>query len=140
MKKILALSFILFLFNCTKNAEVTQEGAGFYADEKLQTKIADLSKGTVVEALDYRNHAWNVRDSIKIKYNSQVGYVSPRSLVVGQNPEKSVFKWGYRADYKPFLDPNDKARYKHGFEYPQLKNVPKTKVPLEQLLEGSKLD
>lgn len=138
MKKILfTLCCLVLLNSCSKKAEVTHDSA-LYSEPELKTEVVKIKKGTVVEALDYRNHQWNVRDSIKIKYDGKVGYISPSNVVIEQDPNRSVFKWGHRPDYKPFYDPNDKTRYKNGALIPFVEKLPKEKIPLEELLKDTK--
>jgi hypothetical protein len=138
--KFLYLLFIAFLIHCGSKAEVTWDSA-VYKDPELKEKIKDIKKGTLVDALDFKNHAWGVRDSIRIKTDDgTVGFITPSHVVVGQDPAKSVFKWGYRKEYKKFYDPKNKKHYKEGYEYPDYASLPKEKVSLDELLKDTKLD
>jgi hypothetical protein len=130
---------ILLLVNCSKKAEVTHNGE-LFSDPELKTKVMDIPKGSIIEALDYRHHGWSVRDSIKVKFDGKVGYISPRIAVLDQDPKNSVYKWGYRADYKYFYDPSDKKHFDKGFEYPHLKDLPKEKIPLSEILKDTNFD
>ncbi|MDX1956974.1 MAG: hypothetical protein SFU98_00280 [Leptospiraceae bacterium] len=145
MKFFLTLILAIGLIQCSKKAAITYDGDVF-SDPELKNKISEVKKGTIVLALDYRNHAWGTRDSIKVKIDSITGYISPKIAVIDQDPEKSVYKWGHRPDYKYFYDPNDKKHYKNGYEFSgaagtaNLKDLPKTKVPLDELLQGANLE
>ncbi len=140
MKKIIGLLFIsLAIFNCSKRAEVTWD-TSLYAEPELKTEILKIKKGSVVDALEFRNHEWNVKESIKVKFEGKTGYIPSSKAVVGQNPEKSVFKWGYRKDYKKFYDPNDKKHYKSGYTFGNLDKLPKEKIPLEELLKDTQVE
>lgn len=140
MKNILLFTFCCALvISCSKKAEVTHDSA-LYSEPELKTEVVKIKKGTVVEALEYRNHKWNVRDSIKIKYDGKVGYISPSNVVIDQDPNRSVFKWGHRPEYKPFYDPNDKTRYKNGALNPFVEKLPKDKIPLDELLKDTQLE
>lgn len=140
MKKIIVLVLgLTFLANCSKKAEITHDTAMF-SEPELKTEVLQLKKGTLVDAMEYRNHKWNVRDSIKIKYEGKVGFISPSKAVVGQDPARSVFTWGYRKDYKPFYDPNDKTRYKNGAVGSFVEKLPKEKIPLQDLLKDTELE
>ncbi|MCB1158619.1 MAG: hypothetical protein H7A25_11860 [Leptospiraceae bacterium] len=142
MIKILSIILIgLFAYNCSSKAEVTFDTA-LYSDKEMKNKIADVKKGTVVTAINYRNHntSWAPRPYVQVKLNSQVGYISSRKLVIGQDPAKSVFTWGWRGDYKPFYDPKDSRYNGKGKEFSNLAKLPKDKIPLEKLLEGTQLD
>ncbi len=139
MKKIIIVLGIIFLLNCSKKAEITHD-TSMYSEPELKTPILQLKKGTVVDALEFRNHKWNVRDSIKIKYEGKVGYISPSKAVIDQDPSRSVFTWGHRSDYKPYYDPNDKSRYKSGAVSSFVEKLPKEKIPLENLLKDEKLE
>jgi hypothetical protein len=144
MKKIFLFIILALILNCSRNAAITSDTV-IYSEKEMKTKIGDLKKDTIVTALEYRNHSWGVRESIKIKYGSLVGYISPKSAVINQDPESSVYKWGYRPDYKEFYNQKDKKRYKMGYEFvppygPNLKDLPKTKISLEELLSDTKLE
>jgi hypothetical protein len=145
MKLFLTIIFLVTFIQCSQSAHITYDGAVF-SDPELKNKISEVQKGSIVLALDYRNHAWGTRESIKVKIDSITGYISPKIAVIGQDPEKSVYKWGHKPDYKYFYDPNDKKHYKKGYEFsgeagsPNLKALPKTKIPLEELLQGSNLE
>ncbi|MCB1140792.1 MAG: hypothetical protein H7A24_07440 [Leptospiraceae bacterium] len=140
-KNTLALVFLslIFLVQCSKKAEITHDG-GLFSDPELTTKVMDLKKGTIVDALEYRHHGWSVRHSIKIKAEGKVGYISPSIAVVGQDPKNSVYKWGYKKDYKYFYDPNDKKHFDKGYEFKHLANLPKDRIPLDELLKDAKLE
>ena len=99
MKKTLYIIFILTFIACGKKAEVTWDSA-LYSDPELTQKIADVKKGTVGVASEYRNHKWVAKQSIAISIDGKDGYISPKYVVVGQNPAKSVFVWGYSDKYK----------------------------------------
>ena len=138
-KKLAPLAVLWFAFNCAAKAEVTWDTA-LFSDAEMKTQIGEIKKGTVVTAYDYRNHnaSWAPRASIKVKAPNAEGYISSKKLVVKQDPEASVYKWGYRKDYKYFYAPDNK-RYK-SYEYSSLAGLPKDKIPLEKLLEGTTLD
>ncbi|PKA14804.1 MULTISPECIES: Lsa16 family lipoprotein adhesin [Leptospira] len=118
-------------------------------DQSNPVPVEFLPVGTVVKVYDYRNHYYIAKKLVRIKTEKNEGWVDPVCLVVAQNPDDSVFKWGYRSDYKPFLDREDRDRYNHkndpnagpdskgrsadGFEYDIYRNLPKDKVPLADL-------
>lgn len=134
MKKNLILLLCLVSIYCGKNSEVTWN-TELYSDADLTTKIMDVKKGTVGTASEYRNHKWNQKKSIKIMIDGKEGYISPKYVVIGQDPEKSVFKWGYNTKYKKFYEATDKKHYKEGYVYPSLDTLPKDKIPLDDLLK-----
>lgn len=134
---------MIFVFiGCAREAEVTYD-TPLYSDSDLKNKTEIMiDKGTAVTAYNYRNHntSWKPSKSIKIRTEKgDTGYISSRKLVIGQDPSKSVYKWGYRKDYKKFYSPKDK-RYKKGYEYSSLSSLPKKKIPLDKLLKDTKLD
>jgi len=135
MKKIFLLTIILLLINCSDKAHVTWD-TELFSDPELKNSIGTIKKGSIIEALDYRHHGWSVRDSIKIQTEGKVGYISPRAAVIGQDPEKSVYTWGHRKDYKYFYDPKDKEHFPKGFEHPAVINLSKEKIPFEKIVEG----
>ena len=136
MKKILYLIFVLAFISCGKKAEITWDTT-LYSDADLTQKVTDLKKGTVVAASGYRNHGWVSKKSISISVDGKEGFVSPKHVVIGQNPAKSVFTWGYSDKYKKFFDPKDKKHYKEGYEFPDLAKLPKDKLPLDALVKDS---
>jgi len=138
MNKLIGLLAILILANCSDSAHVTWDteiyDKEFSIQDENKTSIGTLKKGDIVTALDYRWHGWSVRDSIKIQTkDGKVGWISPRAAVIGQDPEKSVYTWGHRKDYKYFYDPNDKEHFPKGFEHPAVKNLSKEKIPFEKI-------
>ena len=136
MKKLAYLIFVLAFLNCGKKAEITWDTT-LYSDAELTQKVADLKKGTIVAASGYRNHGWVAKKSISISVDGKEGFVSPKHVVIGQNPAKSVFTWGYSEKYKKFFDPKDKKHYKEGYEFPDLAKLPKDKLPLDALVKDS---
>ncbi len=136
MKKIIIITFILAFVSCGKKAEVTWDSA-LYSDAELKNKIVDVKKGTVGVASGYRNHKWVAKESIHISIDGKEGYISPKHVVIGQSPAKSVFVWGYSDKYKKFFDPKDKKHYKEGYEFPDLAKLPKDKLPLDTLVKDS---
>ncbi len=118
-------------------------------DQANPVPVEFLSIGTVVKVYDYRNHYYVSKGLVRIKTEKNEGWVSPTCLVVGQNPDNSVFKWGYRKDYKPFYDSEDRDHYNskdpddaepgaktnsaNGHEFDIYKNLPKERVPLADL-------
>jgi hypothetical protein len=136
MKKTLYMICVLALISCGKKAEITWDTA-LYSDAELTQKIADVKKGTVGIASGYRNHKWVPKNSIAINIDGKDGFVSPKYVVIGQNPAKSVFTWGYSEKYKKFFDPKDKKHYKDGYEFPDLAKLPKDKLPLDALVKDS---
>jgi|JI8StandDraft_1071087.scaffolds.fasta_scaffold03536_5 hypothetical protein len=139
MKKIILVTFILAFISCGKKAEVTWDSA-LYSDAELTKKIADVKKGTVGTASGYRNHKWVAKESIHISIDGKEGYISPKYVVVGQNPAKSVYVWGYSDKYKHFFDPKDKAHYKEGYDFPDLAKLPKEKHSLDSLVKDSVIE
>lgn len=139
-KSILSIFLIAFLVSCSKKSEVTGTKAGLFSDIELKNKIEDVKQGTIIDAVDYKNHNWNRKTAIKVRVNGKEGYMDPGQVVVGQDPENSVFKWGYRSDYKRFYDTKDKSHYKYGTDFPQLTTLPKDKIPLDELLKNSNLE
>ena len=115
--------------------EVTH-ATGLYAEaDAKSTVLANLPKGTVVKAIEYRNHKLATqREFIKVEFDGKTGYIPSQSAVVGQNPENSVFLTGYKKDYEPFYSPKDK-KYKNMYEYAPAANLPKEKIPLDTLLK-----
>ncbi|MCC6275109.1 MAG: SH3 domain-containing protein [Leptospiraceae bacterium] len=141
-KKAFSIIFIIsvLILNCGQKAEITWD-AKVYAEPNINSKVVgELKKGEVVEPCQYLNHERLQKEFIKVKNSKIEGYVSPKFVVIGQDPEKSVFKWGYRKDYQNFYDPNDKAHYPQGYEWPPLKSLSKEKIPLDVLLKDEKLD
>lgn len=140
LKKLAPIALVWFVLNCAAKAEITWD-TEVYSDPELKNKIGEIKKGTAVTAYDYRNHntSWYPRKYVKIKGPNGEGYVSSKKLVTKQDPENSVFKWGYRKDYKYFYAPNDK-RYPKGYEFSSLSALPKDKIPLEELLKDTQLD
>lgn len=136
MKKIIYILIVLTFVACGKKAEVTWDSA-IYSDPELKQKIADVKKGTVGVATGYRNHKWVAKESIHISIDGKDGFISPKDVVIGQNPAKSVFVWGYSDKYKKFFDPKDKKHYKDGYEFPDLAKLPKEKLPLDELVKDS---
>lgn len=136
MKKTLYLICVLAFLNCGKKAEITWDTT-LYSDADLTQKVTDLKKGTVVAASGYRNHQWVAKKSIAVLVDGKEGFVSPKHVVIGQNPAKSVFTWGYSEKYKNFFDPKDKKHYKDGYEFPDLAKLPKDKLPLDSLVKDS---
>ncbi|EMK00914.1 hypothetical protein AB3N61_12405 [Leptospira sp. WS58.C1] len=153
----------LFLGACSNTAQIVGNiNCPTLEKDKLDPKVGILSDeqpgsvqiellpvGTVVKVYDYRNHYYIAKKLVRIKTEKNEGWVDPVCLVVSQNPEDSVFTWGYRSDYKPFLDREDRDRYNYkndpnagpdakgksadGFEYDIYRNLPKDKVPLADL-------
>ena len=135
-RRIVLTLLVLFAVSCAKKAEVTWD-TPLYDDAKKKTDTI-IPKGTVVTAYNYRNHdtSWSARKLIHIRTEKgTTGYIDARKLVIGQDPSKSVFKWGYRKDYKPFYSPKDKKRYKKGYRY---SDEPQKKIPLDKLLKLGK--
>ena len=132
-----ALVFAALFVQCGGSmvTEVTH-ATGLYAEADAKSKIiADLPKGTVVKAIEYRNHkVATQREFIKVEFNGKTGYIPSKSAVVGQNPENSVFLTGYKKDYEPFYSPKDK-KYKNMYEYAPAAKLPKEKIPLDTLLK-----
>jgi len=129
--------------SCSSKSEVTHEDATVYAEPDLNSKVIDkLKKGTVVEISGNRNHSWYLKEFIKIRSGKTEGYISPKLIVVNQDPENSVFTWGKRKDYENFYAPADKKHYKDGYEFPDRKALSKEKIPLDELLisTGTKLE
>jgi hypothetical protein len=133
MKKLIFLIFVLII-NCGKKSEITWD-TSLYSDAELTQKIMDIKKGTVGIASEYRNHQWNQKKSIKMVVDGKEGYISPKYVVIGQDPEKSVYKWGYSPKYKKFYESTDKKHYKEGYVYKPLESLSKEKIPLEELLK-----
>ena len=95
MIKILSIILIgLFAYNCSSKAEVTFDTA-LYSDKEMKNKIADDKKGTVVTAINYRNHntSWAPRPYVQVKLNSQVGYISSRKLFPCSKPGRHWRNW-----------------------------------------------
>ncbi|HMV42802.1 MAG TPA: hypothetical protein PK079_07600 [Leptospiraceae bacterium] len=136
MKKLTYILIVLAFISCGKKAEVTWDSA-LYSDPELTQKITDVKKGTVGIATGYRNHKWVAKQSIHMNIDGKEGYISPKHVVIGQNPAKSVFVWGYSEKYKKFFDPKDKKHYKDGYEFPDLAKLPKEKLPLDELVKDS---
>lgn len=120
--------------NCPTLEKGLSPSVGILSDENQNpTIVGNLPVGTVVRVYDYRNHAIHPRPLVRIKTEKTEGWVSPACLVVNQNPELSVFKWGYRKDYKYFYEPEDLDHYPKGYEYEEYKHLPKEKIPLAEL-------
>lgn len=130
MKKILLIIIVFAIVACGKNSEITHDTA-LYSDADLSQKIMDVKKGSVGIASEYRNHKWNQKPSIKMIIDGKEGFISPKDVVIGQDPTKSVYKWGYSEKYKKFFDPKDKKHYKEGYTYPSIDALPKEKIVLE---------
>ena len=130
MKRIYLLLLIFCLVACGKKSEVTWDTA-LYSDPDLTNKLIDVKKGTVGIAAEYKNHAWNTKHSIKMIIDGKEGYISPKYVVIGQDPEKSVYKSGYKTNYKYFYDPKDKKHYRDGYVYPSLDKLPKDKINID---------
>ncbi|PJZ68232.1 hypothetical protein CH373_17795 [Leptospira perolatii] len=105
----------------------------FAEPDSNATVVEKLPVESVVRVYDYRNHERNPKLFVRIKTSKNEGWVSPSCLLVNQDPEKSVFKWAYKKDYKPFNSPEDLDHYNNGYEFEELKNLPKEKVPLAEL-------
>lgn len=120
--------------NCPTLEKGLEPTVGILSDEKENPVIVSkLPIGTVVRVYDYRNHSIHPKPSVRIKTDKTEGWVSPTCLVVNQNPENSVFAWGYRKDYKYFYEPADLDHYSKGYEFEVYKNLPKEKIPLAEL-------
>lgn len=146
MNKLIFLKVLIFIIlfplilNCGKKSEITWD-TKVYSEPSLNSKIVgELKKGDVVEPSEYLNHARLQKDFIRIKTDKLEGFVSPKSVVIGQDPANSVFKWGYRKDYENFYNPIDKKHYPQGNEWPDLKSLSKEKISLEVLVKDEKLE
>ena len=128
---------LLLIANCSakKITEVTH-ATQLLAEPKVGAKVmAELPKGTVVMAMEYRNHKIHMqREFIKVEYKGKEGYISPKTAVVGQDPSDSVYLTGYKKDYEPFYSPKDK-KYKKMYHYAPAEKMANEKVPLEELLK-----
>ena len=128
---------LLLIVNCSakKDSEITH-ATQLLAEPKAGAKVlAELPKGTVVTAVEYRNHMIHKqKDFIKVEYKGQEGYISPKTAVVGQDPAASVFLTGYKKDYEPFYSPKDK-KYKNMYNYAPADKMAAEKVPTEELLK-----
>ena len=132
---LIAVATLMIACGGSAITEVTH-ATGLYSEADYKsTVLADLKKGTVVKALEYRNHKLtSVREFIKVEFNGKTGYIPSGSAVVGQDPENSVFLTGYKKDYEPFYSAKNK-KYKGMYEYGNTAKLPKDKVPLDQLLK-----
>ncbi|MCE9500987.1 MAG: SH3 domain-containing protein [Leptospira sp.] len=141
-KATLLFATLLIVINCSGKSEVTHE-ANVYSTPDLNSKVLEtLKKGTVVEISGNKNHSWYLKEFIKIRTAKNEGYISPKFVVVKQDPEKSVFTWGKRKDYENFYPAKDKKHYKDGYEYSDRKDLSKEEIPLDELLTstGTKLE
>ena len=137
VKNITIIALIALFVACSgsKIAEVTH-ATGLYAEADYKaTVLADLKKGTVIKALEFRNHkVATQREFIKVEFNGKTGFIPSKSAVVGQDPENSVFLTGYKKDYNPFYAAKDK-KYKGMYEFGNTAKMPKEKVALDELLK-----
>ncbi|RHX94412.1 hypothetical protein DLM76_10035 [Leptospira yasudae] len=145
---VLLISAALFLGACSKLAQVTnhkncdpslvnpslEPTVPIFAEADATSAVKErITPGSVVRVYDYRNHEANAKLFVRVKTEKTEGWINPRCLVVGQDPEKSVFTWGYRKDYIHFYNPEDHEHYPNGYEFPEYASLPKDKVPLAEL-------
>lgn len=148
----IALAASLMGVGCAENAEVVytklcdkstesaslNESVPLYAEPSAESKVLErVPAKTIVKVIDFRNHnVWEPKNFVKVQTANNSGYMSPKCYVVNQNPEKSVFRYsrGEVTNYKPWFDPNDKTHYEKSYEYPSLAKLPKTKIPLSELV------
>ncbi|EPG64450.1 Lsa16 family lipoprotein adhesin [Leptospira wolffii] len=130
--------------NCpTLEKDKVDPKVAILADEQPNSVVREyLPVGTVVKVYDYRNHYYIAKNLVRIKTDKNEGWVNPVCLVVNQDPANSVFKWGYRKDYKHFYDPEDRDHYNEktppsasadGYEFDMYKNLSKDRISLEEL-------
>ncbi|MCZ8158012.1 MAG: SH3 domain-containing protein [Leptospira sp.] len=156
MKKSLTLTIIATLgfIGCSRNAEVTWHklcdaktnqatldfSVPLYPEPSTKTTpSAFVPVGTVVKVFEHRNHnVWNPKDFIRVQTAQGEGYMSPKCLVVNQDPELSVWRYSKNLvkEYVYFYNPEDKTHYPKGYEYGSLKSLPKDKIPLSDLTKG----
>ncbi len=156
MNKTLVLILIASfgMIGCSKKAEVTwhklcdaktnKASTDFFVPlyEAADTKspVAEfVPVGTVVMVFENRNHnVWAPRDFIRVQTDKKEGYMSPKCLVVNQNPENSVWRYSKNLvkEYSYFYSPDDKEHYPKGYEYNSLKGLPKDKIPIGDLTKG----
>ncbi|XDD49377.1 hypothetical protein AB3N59_13300 [Leptospira sp. WS92.C1] len=145
---VLMTGTALLLGACSKLAQVTNHkncdpslvnasldpSVPVFTDADYTSAIKErIAPGTVVRVYDYRNHTPNPKPFVRVKTEKTEGWINPRCLVVGQDPDKSVFSWGHRKDYVYFYNPEDHEHYPNGYEYPEYASLPKEKVPLAEL-------
>ncbi|GBF49544.1 lipoprotein [Leptospira ryugenii] len=154
-KTIILISVSLFGFvGCAKNAEVTWHKlcddktnkasldftVPLYSEPNVKSAVLEyVPVGTVVKVSGHRNHnVWDPKYFIKVQTLTQNGYMSPKCLVVNQDPEQSVWRYSKNLvkDYVYFYSPEDKEHYPRGYEYGSLKSLPKDKIPLSELSKG----
>ena len=106
-----------------------------YSKPNKQSKVSGyLSPESKVRVYNYKtNNIFKLKKFIQVKTNNQEGWISTSCIIVGQDPENSVYKVGYKKDYKYFYNPNDKKHYPKG--YKRSENKMKTKLSLSQLLK-----
>ena len=106
----------------------------------LNNVLFETSNGKLMMTATDLEISLNCWIGAEIKAEGKVGYISPSIAVVGQDPKNSVYKWGYKKDYKYFYDPNDKKHFDKGYEFKHLANLPKDRIPLDELLKDAKLE
>jgi hypothetical protein len=156
MKKslILILAVAFSFVNCSKSAEVTWSKlcdsktnkasldftVPLYSEENVNSKVTEfVPVGTVVKIFNARNHnVWAPKYFIRVQTANNEGYMNPGCLVANQDPENSVWRYskGLVKEYDYFYNPNDKEHYPRGYEYGNLKDLPKEKIPLAELTKG----
>jgi len=156
MKKsfVFAIITTFGFVGCSKNAEVTWhklcDGKAnkatldftvpLYSEEDSKSNIVEfVAVGTVVKVFENRNHnVWAPRNFLRVQTAKAEGFMSPKCLVVNQNPEDSVWRYSKNLvkEYSYFYDPTDKTHYPKGYEYGSLKSLPKDKIPLADLTKG----
>ncbi|MBM9577665.1 hypothetical protein JWG45_11390 [Leptospira sp. 201903070] len=145
---VLLTGTALLLGACSKLAQVTNHkncdpslvspslnpSVPIFAEADATSAVKErVAPGAVVRVYEYRNHGPNPKPFVRVKTEKTEGWINPRCLVVGQDPEKSVFAWGSRKDYVPFYNPEDHEHYPNGYEFPDYASLPKDKVPLAEL-------
>ncbi|EMI72621.1 E-cadherin-binding lipoprotein adhesin Lsa16 [Leptospira noguchii] len=145
---VLSIGVALLLGACSKLAQVTNHKncdpsllhpslnptVPIFSEADSTSVVKErIAPGSVVRVYDYRNHQANPKPFVRVKTEKVEGWMNPRCLVVGQDPEKSVFTWGYRKDYAYFYSPDDHEHYPNGYEFKDYASLPKEKVPLAEL-------
>lgn len=102
---VLSIGIALLLGACSKLAQVTnhkncdpsllnaslEPTVPIFADADATSVVKErIAPGSIVRVYDYRNHQANPKPFVRVKTEKVEGWMNPRCLVVGQDPEKSV--------------------------------------------------